>query len=304
MLKQLKKSTMSKRCIVFAVSLFVMALVSAQSAQYKAYINKYKDLAIEQMERYNIPASITLAQALLESNAGQSELARQSNNHFGIKCHNWTGSKTYKDDDERDDCFRVYKSVRDSYEDHSLFLVSGARYSSLFRLDPTDYVGWARGLKLAGYATNPEYADRLINLIESYALDRFDSDSAPYVWVVDDKGAGHTPQLANGLVYVVARQGDTMKGIAEEFDTSRFKLVRYNDLYRNYVPVKGDIIYLHRKNWRAKKPYTQHVVKDGESMYSISQMYGIRLHRLYQMNKDKGDVTTYSPKVGDVIRLR
>lgn len=295
---------MSKRIIFVAASLFAVALLPAQNAQYKAYINRYKDLAIQQMERYNIPASITLAQALLESNAGQSELARESNNHFGIKCHKWTGEKTYKDDDQRDDCFRVYKSVSDSYEDHSLFLVSSARYSSLFRLDPTDYVGWARGLKLAGYATNPEYADRLINLIESYALDRFDSDSAPYVWSDDDDGSSHEPKLANGLVYVVARQGDTMKGIAEEFGTSRYRLVRYNDLYRTYVPVKGDVIYLHRKNWRAKKPYYEHVVKDGESMYSISQMYGIRLHRLYQMNKGKGDVTTYSPKVGDVIRLR
>lgn len=295
---------MSKRILLVAAGLFVMALLPAQNAQYKAYINRYKDLAIQQMERYNIPASITLAQALLESNAGQSELARESNNHFGIKCHKWTGEKTYKDDDQRDDCFRVYKSVSDSYEDHSLFLVSSARYSSLFRLDPTDYVGWARGLKLAGYATNPEYADRLINLIESYALDLFDSDSAPYVWSDDDDVSSHDPKLANGLVYVVARQGDTMKGIAEEFGTSRYRLVRYNDLYRTYVPVKGDVIYLHRKNWRAKKPYYEHVVKDGESMYSISQMYGIRLHRLYQMNKDKGDVTTYSPKVGDVIRLR
>ena len=295
---------MRKRYIVMAASLFVLTLLSAQNAQYKAYINKYKDLAIQQMERYDIPASITLAQALLESNAGQSELARESNNHFGIKCHKWTGEKTYKDDDERDDCFRVYKSVSDSYEDHSLFLVSSARYASLFRLDPTDYVGWARGLKLAGYATNPDYADRLINLIESYSLDRFDSDSAPYVWVSDTDESAHTPKLANGLVYVVARQGDTMKGIAEEFGTSRYRLIRYNDLYRNYVPVKGDVIYLHRKNWRAKKPYTQHVVREGESMYSISQLYGIRLNRLYQMNRDKGDVTTYSPKVGDVIRLR
>ena len=295
---------MMKRMIAIVAGLLAAVLLPAQNAQYVAYINKYKDLAVEQMERYGIPASITLAQALVESNAGQSLLALESNNHFGIKCHNWTGSKTYKDDDERDDCFRVYKSVRDSYEDHSLFLVSGARYASLFRLDPADYVGWARGLKLAGYATNPAYADRLINLIESYALDRFDYDSAPNVWASDDDDAAHTPHLANGLVYVVARDGDTMKGLAKEFDTYRCRLIRYNDLYRGYQPEKGDIIYLHRKNARAKKPYTQHVVKEGESMYTISQMYGIRLHRLYQMNRDKGDVETYTPKVGDVIRLR
>ena len=119
-----------------------------------------------------------------------------------------------------------------------------------------------------------------------------------------NRTGAHTPCLANGLVYVVARQGDTMQGIADEFETTRRRLVRYNDLYNTYVPNKGDIIYLHRKNARAKKPYTEHVVRDGESMYMIAQMYGIRLSRLYKMNKEKGDVFSYSPVVGDVIRLR
>lgn len=295
---------MNKRIVAFAAALLAVAMLSAQNAQFKAYISRYKDLAIEQMQRYDIPASITLAQALLESDAGQSELARESNNHFGIKCHKWSGQKTYHDDDERDDCFRVYKTVRDSYEDHSLFLVNNSRYASLFRLDPTDYAGWAHGLKLAGYATDGSYAESLIRVIETYKLDRFDSDSDPYLWTMEGTSTSHTPQIANGLLYVVARQGDTLKGIAEEFGTTRWKLIHYNDLYRNYVPEKGDILYLHRKHWRAQKPYKEHVVKEGESMYSISQMYGIRLNWLYRMNRDKGDVTTYSPLVGDVIRLR
>ena len=284
--------------------LAVMALsVSAQNQQYVTYINQHKSLAIDQMKKYHIPASITLAQGLLESGAGQSELARKSNNHFGIKCHDWAGRKVYHDDDMRDDCFRVYKSVKDSYEDHSIFLSSHQRYAGLFRLKPTDYVGWARGLKAAGYATSPTYADRLINIIESYNLDRLDSDKWKYAPTYFPD-APHTPHLANGLVFVVARQGDTMQGIADEFKISRSKLIRYNDLYKTYVPQKGDIIYLHRKNARAQKGYAVHIVKDGDSMYLISQMYGIRLARLYKMNKDKGDIYTYSPRINDIIRLR
>ena len=292
------------RRLIPTLFLLVTALsAAAQNQQYVKYIEQYKSLAVDQMKKYNIPASITLAQALLESGAGQSELARNSNNHFGIKCHDWAGRKVYRDDDTRDDCFRVYKSVRDSYEDHSIFLSSHQRYAGLFRLKPTDYVGWARGLKLAGYATNPAYADRLINIIESYNLDRLDSDKWKYAPTYYPE-APHTPHLANGLVYVVARQGDTMQGIADEFKIPRSKLIRYNDLYKTYVPQKGDIIYLHRKNARAQKGYAVHIVKDGDSMYLISQMYGIRLARLYKMNKDKGDIYTYSPRINDLIRLR
>ena len=288
------------------LTLFLVALAlsaAAQNQQYVKYIDQHKALAVDQMKKYNIPASITLAQALLESGAGRSELARKSNNHFGIKCHDWAGRKVYHDDDMRDDCFRVYKSVKDSYEDHSIFLSSHQRYAGLFRLKPTDYVGWARGLKAAGYATSPTYADRLINIIESYNLDRLDSDKWKYAPTYFPE-APHTPHLANGLVYVVARQGDTMQGIADEFKISRSKLIRYNDLYKTYVPQKGDIIYLHRKNARAQKGYAVHIVKDGDSMYLISQMYGIRLARLYKMNKDKGDIYTYSPRINDIIRLR
>ena len=292
------------RRLIPTLFLLVTALsAAAQNQQYVKYIEQYKSLAVDQMKKYNIPASITLAQALLESGAGQSELARNSNNHFGIKCHDWAGRKVYRDDDTRDDCFRVYKSVRDSYEDHSIFLSSHQRYAGLFRLKPTDYVGWARGLKMAGYATNPAYADRLINIIESYNLDRLDSDKWKYAPTYYPE-APHTPHLANGLVYVVARQGDTMQGIADEFKIPRSKLIRYNDLYKTYVPQKGDIIYLHRKNARAQKGYAVHIVKDGDSMYLISQMYGIRLARLYKMNKDKGDIYTYSPRINDLIRLR
>ncbi|MBO4444900.1 MAG: glucosaminidase domain-containing protein [Bacteroidaceae bacterium] len=292
---------MRHRFALFSLVLLLSLAAGAQNAQYVKYVRQYKDLAIEQMKKYNIPASITLAQALLESGAGQSELARESNNHFGIKCHNWSGKKVYHDDDASDDCFRVYKSVRDSYEDHSIFLSTSQRYRPLFKLKNTDYVGWAQGLKLAGYATNPSYADRLINIIESYNLDQYD---VPYGTYTVLSVGSHQPHIANGLVYVVTRKGDTIKLISDEFGISVGSLLRYNDLYKGYVPEDGDILYLHRKNWRAKKPYKTHVVREGESMYSISQMYGIRLARLYRMNRDKGDITSYAPSVGDVIRLR
>ena len=250
------------------------------------------------MRKYRIPASITLAQGLLESGAGKSELARKSNNHFGIKCHSWDGKRTYHDDDEKGECFRVYKNVRDSYEDHSIFLATGSRYAFLFKFSETDYVNWARGLKRAGYATSPTYADKLIEIIERYDLDRFDraqGSKSRYL-------GPHKPYIANDIVYVVARQGDTLLSIAEEFGISKRKLICYNDLYRGYVPVKGDIIYLARKHRKAQKPHKQHVVGDGESMHMISQKYAVRLNRLYQMNDATPD--TYAPMVGDVIRLR
>ena len=292
------------RVRVFFIACFLVLASYAQNDPYVTYIEKYKDVAIEQMHKYHIPASITLAQGLLESGAGTSELARKSNNHFGIKCHNWTGKRTYHDDDSRGECFRVYKSPRDSYEDHSVFLTSSSRYEGLFQLKITDYKGWAYGLKRAGYATSPTYAKKLIEIIERYDLDRYDKVQTS-VSATSSSSRGswkHTPYLANNLVYIVARQGDTMFAISEEFDISKRKLLQYNDLYNGYVPNKGDIIYLHRKRWKAQKPYTSHVVGDGESMYMISQKYGVRLKRLYKMNKVTPD--TYAPMVGDAIRLR
>ncbi|MBR6604516.1 MAG: glucosaminidase domain-containing protein, partial [Prevotella sp.] len=159
--------------VLLSASLSISAQTS-RNADYERYIELYKDIAIEQMQKHRIPASITLAQGLFESGAGKSQLARYSNNHFGIKCHGWTGRKTYHDDDARGECFRVYDNARQSYEDHSRFLVAGSRYRSLFQLKTTDYVGWARGLKKAGYATNPLYADKLIDIIERYELNKYD----------------------------------------------------------------------------------------------------------------------------------
>ncbi len=269
-----------------------------RNSQYLDYIEKYKDEAVEQMQRYRIPASITLAQGLLESGAGRSTLTRKSNNHFGIKCGSgWRGRRTYHDDDARGECFRVYKNARESYEDHSRFLAGKQRYASLFRLKTTDYKGWARGLKKAGYATSPTYATKLIELIELYELDRFDSGRLKGTWIANP----HEPFLANGLLYVVARSGDTFESLSDEFGISARKLRKYNDLYKGYTLRQGDIIYLEKKNRRAHKTYKTHIVRPGESMYLISQRYGIRLDRLYKMNDRSAD---YAPQTGDVLRLR
>ncbi len=291
-----------KKTVLSLLLCMVTVVALGQTNDYTEYINLYKDIAIEQMNKYHIPASITLAQGLLESGAGKSDLARKSNNHFGIKCHSsWEGKRTYHDDDRNGECFRVYKSVRDSYEDHSIFLATGSRYAFLFSYSQTDYKNWARGLKRAGYATSATYADKLIEIIERYNLNRFDQPQQGGATKPQIANA-HTPYIANDIVYIVARQGDTMYSIAEEFGISKRKLISYNDRYRGYVPNKGDIIYLGRKHWKAQKPNTEHVVKDGESLHMISQQYGVRLNRLYRMNK--GNPDNYAPVEGDVVRLR
>jgi hypothetical protein len=285
------------------------------NAAYLSYIERYKDVAVAQMLHYRIPASITLAQGLLESGAGLSPLATQSNNHFGIKCGGtWTGPTTYKDDDAQGECFRKYKDPMESYEDHSLFLVNRQRYAPLFALSPKDYRGWAQGLKQAGYATNPAYAQNLINIIEQYNLDRFDDfalgQQAPFqpsrpgfIPVGPQSGWEHTIFKNNNNYYLVARDGDTFKQIAAETGVSVRKLIRYNELYKDYVLRQGDIIYMEKKHRKAERVYRNHphIVNAGESLYTISQEYGIRLKYLYRMNHlDK----EYMPKAGDVLRVR
>jgi LysM repeat protein len=266
---------------------------------------------VEQMQRHKIPASITLAQGLLESGAGRSSLARKSNNHFGIKCHSdWSGKKTYHDDDAPRECFRVYSSVKDSYDDHSQFLKRGARYAFLFELKITDYKGWARGLKKAGYATDPSYANRLITIIEDYELYKYDTNGMSKrearKWEKELKkkpwlANPHQVYIANGLAYVVARDGDTFQLLGGEFGISWKKLPQFNDLHRDYTLEEGDIIYLKKKNKKADKTYKTYVVRDGDSMHSISQKFGIQLKNLYKMNRKDGE---YVPEIGDELRLR
>ena len=292
-----------KRHLIYLLTIFVCLSLQAQTRnkQYEDYIKQYRDLAVDEMKKYHIPASITLAQGLLESGAGQSTLARKSNNHFGIKCgSDWQGKTVRHNDDARGECFRAYKHPKQSYEDHSKFLAGRPRYASLFKLKITDYKGWARGLKKAGYATDPRYAQRLIDIIELYDLDKYDKKGG-LKWMKENPNP-HQPYIANGLLYIVVRAGDTWKSISKEFGISQKKLRKYNDLYKGYELQPGDILYLEKKNRKAQKEHIVHVLRAGESMYLISQKYGIRLNNLYKLNKMDADEP--APEVGTILRLR
>ena len=302
MFAEIVKHTM-KILKLFLILIICCLTLQAQTRnkQYEAYIKKYRELAVEEMKKYHIPASITLAQGLLESGAGQSALARKSNNHFGIKCgSDWYGKTVSHDDDARGECFRAYKHPKDSYEDHSKFLAGRPRYASLFKLKITDYKGWARGLKKAGYATNPRYADQLIGIIELYELHKYDEKN--YLKWIKKNPNPHQTYIANDLLYIVVRAGDSWKSISKEFDISQKKLRKYNELYKGYAVQVGDILYLEKKNKKADKEHIVHVLRAGESMYSVSQKYGIRLKNLYKMNKMDADDS--APEVGTILRLR
>lgn len=300
--------------LLFLLSLFLSANLISLNAQtknqgYVNYINKYAPTAQQQQKKYGIPASIKLAQGLLESQAGNGRLAKEANNHFGIKCGDWTGRKIYHDDDKRNECFRRYSDVMDSYTDHSLFLAKRDRYSSLFDLKTTDYKGWAKGLKKCGYATDPKYPEKLIKLIEDYDLHKYDKATVTFIRE-EPKSEGYPSWYAkhqvyknDGLYYVVAKQNDTYALISKEIGISQRKLRRYNEVPKNMALDKGDIIYLQSKNKKVsrKYPVKAHIVGPNDTMHDISQKYGIRLKYLYKINNKGYD---YYPKSGDVLRLR
>lgn len=303
-----------KLSLFLFASLLNISNVSAQmrwNSIYQSYIDQYKNLAIEEMLRYNIPASITLAQGIFESSAGRSELTVKGNNHFGIKCHGWGGNTIYHDDDERNECFRAYDNAKQSYEDHSKFLSQNTRYRSLFSLQRTDYRSWARGLKACGYATNPVYADKLIELIELYKLyeldcaehyDKFMAKRGGYDKPITQGMTLHPIKIYNKNYYIIARAGDTFKKIGQEVDLSYRKIAKYNERNKNDVLQPGEVIYLKKKQKHADKAYKgrPHIVKPNDSMYSIAQFYGIRLKSLYKMNHLLPD---YQLRVGDVLRV-
>lgn len=312
---------MTDRSIVVIALLFVCLTAVGQSEKYQRYISKYKPLAIDQMRKHKIPASITMAQGLLESGAGTSTLAIKANNHFGIKCHrDWKGPYVLKTDDAPNERFRAYKSVEDSYEDHSQFLVRGQRYASLFKLPIKDYKAWARGLKAAGYATSPTYAQNLIRIIELYKLheldnaalskhhfrkddNRYDSYEIAPAGSSVSSAAGHAIGLNNHTYYVIATVGDTYKSLAREFETSERRLRKYNEVDKHYVLKAGDIVYLQKKQKRAHKSLKNkyHMLQPGESLYLVSQKYGVRIKNLYKTNRFSSD---HTPVVGEKIRLR
>ncbi len=284
------------------------------------YISLYRDLAVSEMKRTGVPASITLAQGMIESDYGRSTLARSGNNHFGIKCHSdWTGQTMRKNDDSRNECFRKYRRPEDSFYDHSDFLKSGSRYRSLFDLDPTNYKAWANGLKSAGYATNPDYANLLIRKIEENKLYELDKGYTAASYKTPDQVQPQQPQTPpkpasttvskppvtqestitfgdvmaraprimenNRIQYIIVKDGDTRKKLENEFQLLGWELAKYNDLKEDFTPEPGQILYLEPKRDKAETGIEYHTTSEGETMYMISQKYGIKLKRLFEMNR-------------------
>ncbi len=293
---------MVKKILISVLFVFILfPFVYSQRLSRSEYIKKYQLLAISEMNRSGIPASIKMAQACLESGDGNSIMAKTSNNHFGIKCKSdWTGARSYFDDDEKNECFRRYKTVEDSYIDHTNFLMSNPRYNSLFQLASTDYAGWARGLKKAGYATDPAYDRKVIEIIELFQLWRLDRKlTFEEVAELDKQRMGvrfnksllinpyssREITLHNGIKSAWIREGDTLEKLAQEFGLKEWELKKFNDFPEGYHPVPGEIIYLKGKMGKARGMYKLHVVTEGESMHYISQLYGIRLRALYRLNK-------------------
>lgn len=263
---------------------------------------------MDKMKKYGIPASITLAQGILESGSGNSSLARKANNHFGIKCHkDWKGKTYIMDDDKKNECFRKYKSADDSFRDHSLFLTTRNRYADLFKLKILDYKGWAKGLKKAGYATNPKYPQLLIKIIEENQLYKFDKGITPdYLTnqdipetpittsspplplasnyeLVEIWETGRKLYQNNGVNFIFAKAGDSFTEIAADFEIYSWQIPKYNEIEKNAVPYEGQMLYLEKKSRKNKEAGT-HIVKSGEDMHHISQLYGIQLKHLYKMN--------------------
>ncbi len=302
--------------IIFLLVSFSGSLLGQSKISRQEYIAKYAEIAIRQMKEYGVPASIILAQGMLESDNGNSSLATKANNHFGIKCHkDWTGGTMYHDDDKKNECFRKYKNSEGSYMDHSLFLRGGRRYATLFDLKSTDYKGWAHGLKKAGYATNPKYAEMLIKIIEDNELYNFDKGIVVTV-ESPHKGTGKLVDVdaftidiyktrpvytRNRIKYVIVKEGDTFELLTKELSLMPWQLYKYNDLNKDSTLRVGQEIYTQPKRWRAERNHSVHTVEIGETMYSISQMYGVKLKSLYRKNNMK---VGEEPEVGQLVNLR
>lgn len=309
-----------RKIALVIVTLLLSLVVSAD--EYQDYVNKYSDIAVKEMERTGVPASITLAQGLLESRAGQSPLASKGNNHFGIKCHNdWSGKKMYHDDDARGECFRVYKNPEESFKNHSDFLRGRDRYKSLFDLPQDDYKAWAHGLKAAGYATDPKYAHKLIKLIEDYELYKYDKgvpvrvrtpkqEETPILLPQVEREGNYRESVSlsltreiyqqNGVTCVYAMEGESYKSIASSQGLFLKEILKYNDLVEDMPLEKGTIVYLERK--KKEGPVYQYVIDaEGETLYQIAQRFGIRYASLQKMNVLLLGKTL---EPGDTVRLK
>lgn len=303
---------------ILSIALLININIFAQKTNqiYLNYIEKFSSLAVIQQNEYGIPASITLAQGLLESGAGQGVLAKKSNNHFGIKCSDWQGDKVYFDDDAKNECFRKYDDVLASYEDHSLFLKNRSRYAFLFDLSATDYESWAHGLKKAGYATDPTYAYKLISIIDNYELHKFDllknvnevlnteensisTNQSPIGKI--DAYTVHKVLKNNQVKYVISQKGDTYSSLADEFDLDEVKLRYYNEVDENRILNENMIVYIKSKKNKASRKNLTHTVEIGETMYGISQLYAIKIEKLYLLNSMPFD---QGAKLGQILKLR
>lgn len=310
---------MKRFVLVISILSFSMCLTAeVKNPTFVQYIAKYQKLAIEQQRKHKIPAAITIAQGLLESGAGMSELATTANNHFGIKCtSDWKGRTVNADDDRPNECFRRYADVRDSYEDHSLFLL-GARYASLFELPIGDYKGWAHGLKACGYATDPNYPTKLIRLIEQYDLQKLTFDKtlidggfinkSDSTWhniesnvIISAVNGGindyvyppmedlqlyndHASGYRNGVRFIIASEGETYASLAYYLNMREKRLRKYNDALDTRELEPGDMVYVYAKKKRAGRRYTYYYFRPGDNAWEISQKYGIKLKSLYKLN--------------------
>ncbi|MCD4731208.1 MAG: glucosaminidase domain-containing protein [Bacteroidales bacterium] len=286
---------------------FLYAQLPENKTTKEEYISMYKDIALEEMNMYGIPASITLAQGILESGHGNSRLAKKANNHFGIKCHKgWTGKTFHMDDDARNECFRKYKNPYISFKDHSIFLSTRDRYAFLFDLEITDYKGWARGLKKAGYATNPKYPQLLIKIIEDYELHQYDLQydreiasryrpkverevstryakaNAEDFKAITIGAANREIYINNDVKFIYTKKDDTFTKIAQDFNIYSWQVYSYNDMSKKDQLQEGQMIYLEVKKKKGDKPY--HIVQPGESLNDISQLYAVKLKKICKYN--------------------
>ncbi|MDR1198473.1 MAG: glucosaminidase domain-containing protein [Prevotellaceae bacterium] len=326
---------MGKKYLLIISLILSMNFAFAQKLTREQYIEKYRNIAIRQMKSYGIPASIILAQACLESNNGSSSLTVNGKNHFGIKCAGWQGRKIYHDDDKANECFRAYETDEESFVDHSDFLRYRQRYASLFDLKITDYTGWARGLKKAGYATAPNYAEMLIKIIEDFQLykyddknyappsssgtsgkthDRHEKQTAPVEAVKKPSEAMRSYNIdnfviilnrhvgkRNGVKYIIAKYNDTYERIGDEFKMSAEQLRKYNDAAKNEQPAKDDIVYIAAKKSKAGEDFPMHVAEAGETLRYVSQLYGVKLRDLCKKNNMQADEILDE---GQVVYLR
>ena len=313
---------MKNQLSIVIACLLVCFDIFAQKNTAEEYIKSWKDFAISEMKRSGIPASIKLAQGMLESANGNSRLAVVANNHFGIKCHGWEGEEIYHDDDKKDECFRKYKNAKDSYIDHTNFLMTRSRYAFLFDYKSTDYKSWAKGLSKAGYATDPKYPQKLIDQIERYKLYQYDtgvkaakrkapknaptttgSDNPTGTW--DDFASFHVDRHPvrqnNRTDYIITKEGDTYPSLSNELDMMPWQLLKYNEAKATDELREGQIIYLQPKRRKAERGKETHTVREGETMYFVSQKYAVKLSRLYTLNRMEEGM---QPEVGDMLNLR